>query len=355
MRAPAANQTFDEAIKVTPVDPYRYSAVLRDDWCIGTVPHGGYTTAVLYQLAITHFAYTHPTRYKEAATPISMQLAFLRRTAAGPALLKVQDTKLGARTSTIHVALLQPSEKNKDKKRNTTLTAKSSPSSWDDEDLEIKVAGYITVSPPSAEVGMSAPTKWTLLPAAIPGSGPEGRVDLQALGTSGRDEQWVRLAAPFPLFRRATQHVEFFGPDPALGKPRVVDQWARFRPGGNTQGRWTDEAVAFLADMFPMVLDGFDTAATEGGGEAKDTATQKGPQARYWYPTVTLNIDFKKRLPADGVEWLYSRVQTRSVRNGRMDLDVTVLDAQGEVVALSNQVGLIVDASRNIGERKSKM
>jgi hypothetical protein len=36
MAAPAANQAFEEAIKVTPVNSHRYSAILRDEWCIGT-------------------------------------------------------------------------------------------------------------------------------------------------------------------------------------------------------------------------------------------------------------------------------------------------------------------------------
>ncbi|KAF4210419.1 hypothetical protein CNMCM8980_004078 [Aspergillus fumigatiaffinis] len=357
MAAPAANQAFEEAIKVTPVNSHRYSAILRDEWCIGTVPNGGYTTAVLYRLAITHFAHTHPTRYDTPATPISMQLAFLRRTAVGPAVLEVQDTKLGARTSTIHVALLQPSEKGKKKKEAQTGSAASSD---DEENLEVKVAGYITVSPVTAEVGVSAPSNWTLLPESIRGSGPHGRVNLAALQKTGRDGQWVRLVAPFPKFRRASQQVELYGPDSALGKPPVVDQWARFRPGGNTEARWTNEAVAFLVDMFPMALDGFDSMgkATKEEGttdDAAETESAKGKLAKYWYPTVTLNIDFKKRLPASGVEWLYSRVQTKSVRNGRTDLDVVVLDEQGDVVALSTQVGLVVDASRNIGQRKSKI
>jgi hypothetical protein len=274
-----------------------------------------------------------------------MQLAFLRRTAAGPAVLEVQDTKLGARTSTIHVALLQPSDKGK-KKKNA-----GSASSGDEENLEVKVAGYITVSPETAEVGVSAPSNWTLQPEPIPGSGPNGRVNLARLRETGRDGQWVRLAAPFPKFRRASQQVELYGPDPALGKRPVLDQWTRFRPGGNTEGRWTNEAVAFLVDIFPMALDGFDTMADKAAG----TESVKGKLAKYWYPTVTLNIDFKKRLPASGVEWLYSRVQTRSVRNGRTDEDVVILDEQGEVVALSTQVGLVVDAGRNIGQRKLKM
>lgn len=292
-----------------------------------TVPHGGYSTAVLYRLAITHFAHTHPKRYDAPATPISMQLAFLRRTGAGPAVLSVQDTKLGARTSTIHVTLAQASEKKHG-------------------ELEDKITGYITVSPPTAEEGITAPTAWELYPAMPGGSAAGGRVNLEKLGETGRDGEWVKIEAPFPKFRRAAQQTEIFGPDPKkAGKgPRVVDQWARFRPGGDTEARWTNEAVVYLADMFPMALDGFDTMG-EGGQET----------AKYWYPTVTLNVDLKKRLGSPGPRWLYSRVQTRVVRDGRTDLDVVVMDEEGDVVALSTQVGLVVSASRNVGKRTQRL
>ena len=333
---------FEQAINVQPVSSHRYTVALQDEWCIGTVPHGGYTTAVLYRLALRHFAHTHPKRYKSAATPIAMQLAFLRRTSAGPAVLKVSDSKIGARTSTIHVSLLQA----KDASKSTTAA--------DDEDLEVKITGYITVSPADAEEGISSSTGWELYPTMPGGSKANGGIDFARLASTGRDGAWKSIAAPFPKFRRAAAQIELYGADHdhgtsgAEGKqgPRVVDQWARFRPGGDTTARWSNEAVAYLVDMFPMALDGFDTmsAAAEGSGS----------DAKFWYPTVTLNVDFKKRLPAAGAEWLYSRVQTKVVRDGRTDLDVTVLDEAGEVVALSTQVGLVVSAARNVGKRTMK-
>ncbi|KAI9042222.1 thioesterase family protein [Aspergillus affinis] len=326
--------TWEEAIQVTPLGSHRYAASLQNEWCIGTVPHGGYTTAVLYRLATTHFAHTHASRYDAPATPISMQLQFLRRTSAGPAVLTVHDTKLGARTSTIHVTLSQPREK------------KGTAAEGEDGDLEAKVTGYITVSPTTAEVGLSANTGWSLSPPAAPGSGANGRVDLATLARTGRDGEWTRIAAPFPKFRRATQQVEMYGPDPALGRRPVVDQWAQFRPNGDREARWTNEAAVYLTDMFPMALNGLDAMASE--------AQSAGTQATHWYPTVTLNIDLKKRLPPQGVEWLYSRIHTKVVRDGRTDIDVVILDEQGEVVALGTQVGLVLSASRNVGQR-SKM
>lgn len=50
--------------------------------------------------------------------------------------------------------------------------------------------------------------------------------------------------------------------------------------------------------------------------------------------TVLLNLDIKKQLPNDGVEWLFVRVSTKQIKNGRMDLDIIILDDGGDIVAL---------------------
>jgi hypothetical protein len=68
---------------------------------------------------------------------------------------------------------------------------------------------------------------------------------------------------------------------------------------------------------------------------------------------VLLNLDVKKSLPEGGVEWLFVRVATKQIKNGRMDLEITILDEAGEIVALSHHVALAVPAERNIAKRKT--
>lgn len=203
----------------------------------------------------------------------------------------------------------------------------------------MKVTGYITVSPASVEVGISARTNWELHPAA-----PE--VDLGVLGKTGESGIWKRFRAPFTEFRKASRHLELHYPEDSKiegEKLGVVDQLARFCPGGDSQGRWTNEALVYLVDMFPKALERFDqTASSETPGIA----------GKSWYPTVTLNVDLKKRLPAEGVEWLHSRVINKVMRDGRMDIEVVAMDASGEVVAVATQVGLVMSASRNVGRRQ---
>ncbi|OJJ42985.1 hypothetical protein ASPZODRAFT_75347 [Penicilliopsis zonata CBS 506.65] len=337
--------SFEQAITVTPVGPsplgQRYTAHLQDEWSIGRVPHGGYTAAILYRLATTHFAHMHSTQFPEMPVPISMQISYLRRTRAGEALLTVQDAKIGRRTSTIHVTLSQ-------RKGSDNSDSSSSSSS---SDYETKVAGYITVSPPGAEQGVSALTRWSPSPPVVKGTGPSGEVNLAALAATGSDGVWKRSTPPFSAFRRATQHADLYAPGKESKESKestgsnssshVIDQWARFCPYGILTP-WTDEGVAFLTDIFPTALDGLQSIALNSSAD--------GTGGSFWYPSVTLNVEFKKHLLPGKTQWLYSRVQSKVVCNGRTDIDVTILDEEGDVVALSTQVGLIVSASRNIGK-----
>ncbi|EEH44874.1 uncharacterized protein PADG_01163 [Paracoccidioides brasiliensis Pb18] len=343
----AANR-FEAATAVTPLSSHTYAVNLRLEWCIGTVPHGGYVTSIFHNVAVTHLKHTHPTLHSGAPHPITIHLTFLRRTEAGPATFTVQDTKLGSRTSTLHITLSQLDP---------------------DGAVREEAASYITVSNFDQEEGPTMNTGYELsaLPVRGPGDlaavgGVRGgalTVDLARLARDGRDGDWERFHAAFATMRKASQHAEFYTPRRSgMGKTYsgVVEQWARFKPYGRIE-RWTDASLGYLADMFPMMLETFDRkqwgadgATAPGSAAAAESSSDK--VARYWYPTVLLNIEFKKKLPAEGVEWLYSRVQTKVLRDGRMDLDLVMLDEQGEVVALSNHVALIVDAQRNFDQRK---
>lgn len=296
-------------------------------------------TSVLYKAARTHLLHTHPSLHSGSPDPISLHITFLRRTNIGPATLRVQDTKLGSRTSTLHITLSQQDS---------------------DDNTRDEVAGYITVSNISIEDGPTMRTGYEIVPPPVHG-GTGALVDLDKLARTGADGAWKNYEVAFSSMRRASRHIEFFSPsDPTRVRRGFVEQWVRFKPYGTVE-RWTNDTLGFLIDMFPMMLETFDekpweqqqkeTGKIENGKRGKEE--ELSPRGKFWYPTVLLNVDFKKNLPAEGVEWLYSRVQTKVLRNGRMDLDIVVLDRAGEVVALSNHVALIVSAERNLSARKS--
>ncbi|KAL3455598.1 thioesterase-like superfamily-domain-containing protein [Aspergillus heterothallicus] len=360
MTEPAHSATFEKAIAVTPIDANTYSAFLDPSWCIGLVPHGGYTASVLYRAAATHFAQRAATSIKSKRNrpqePIALQITFQRRTFAGPAILSVQEIKLGARVSTLQVTLLQARDAVAGS--TTHATATSGTAIPDRKDLEVKVLAYVTLSPPEVEEGPAVTGPWELSPAAPLGSLSGGGIDFGALSAEGVDGEWEAGPLPSPTLH-AAKHMRVCSPASTL-RPKtvheramqVVDQWAQFAPGG-MPARWSNEAVVYLADIFPAALDRMGameatrvSRVTDGRDAGEKVGTGEG-LVQFWYPTVTMNIDLKSRLPPQGVEWLHSRVVTRMLRGSRADLEVLILDQQEQLVATSTQVALVVDPARN--------
>ena len=100
---------------------------------------------------------------------------------------------------------------------------------------------------------------------------------------------------------------------------------------------------SFVRDKNP-----YDVKKTNNGRGAA-----AGEVAVFWYPTLLLNLEFKKALPEAGVDWLFVRVDSKQIRNGRMDLEVVILDEAGDIVALSHHVALVMGSERNVAQRKN--
>ncbi|KAI0844406.1 thioesterase-like superfamily-domain-containing protein [Daldinia vernicosa] len=298
--------TFSEATAVEALDSHTYSANFESEWCVGSVPHGGVVTSIFLRVAATHFRTTLAAQNQPHT--ISLHVEFLRRTQEGSATLVVRDVKLGRQTSTIHIALSQEGRE--------------------------EVVGYLTHSNLAAEAGLSLKTLWSLYP-----SPPLRPTSFAALLESGKDASWAEQTdKPHSKFRKVSNRVRTFLPRNGQVAPGLIDQWVRLDSGE----RFTNESLGFVSDHFPSVVYGL-------------WNMEKGnirPPV-FWYPTVVLNLDIKKALPPEGVEWLFSRVRAKCIKNGRMDLEVVIMDETGEVVALSHHVVLIVGAERNMAARRT--
>lgn len=175
-----------EDSKVQATDSHTYIANFPLAWCIGTgitaqlssnptnptnphpVPHGGFVSACFQQVASLHFKTTLSKQNLPHA--LSMHLSYLRRTEVGPATFKVVDAKLGARTSTIHVTLVQGNRE--------------------------EVVAYITHTNMATEEGVTYPTCWALSPRAP-------AVSLKALAEGNDDNFAESMLQPFLEFRKA--------------------------------------------------------------------------------------------------------------------------------------------------------
>ncbi|KAF1971204.1 hypothetical protein BU23DRAFT_556217 [Bimuria novae-zelandiae CBS 107.79] len=289
--------SWKEATAVRKLSASAYECTLQDDWCIGSVPNGGYVTGCVLEVVSAHFA-TALSKQNQPHT-IALHIEFLRRTQAGPATFKVEDVKLGRQTSIVHVRMFQEGRE--------------------------EVIAYVTNSNMDTEEGVSFDTQYKLRPPPPP-------VDLSKLGAN-KDTNWYRQEKmPWAEFRKATSRVNFYLPRNGQIRSNTADEWLCFSDGT----RFTNSSIGFVADMFPLVVEEF-----------RDKS--QGP---FWYPTLLLNLDVKKTLPPEGVEWLAVRVESKKIKNGRIDLDVHVHDDTGDLVALSHHVGLVVDASRNTAARR---
>lgn len=283
------------------------------------VPHGGYVTACFQKVVRAHFDST--LHKQNQPHTITLHLDFLRRTQVGPAIFKVKDVKLGRQTSIVHVTLLQ--------------------------DEREEVVGYITNSNINTEKGPTFPTHFALHPP------PYGADVLQL--AQDRDANWAeRKEMPFASFRKASQHVRFFFPREGQLEQSLRDQWMCFRNGE----KFTNESLGFVADVFPQVIESYRTGGEdpysielERKMSQKDQEAKEKGRAKFWYPTLLLNLDVKKALPEEGVEWLFLRTRTKQIKNGRYDLEVIVMDESGEIVVLSHHVCLVLGTERNMAKR----
>ncbi|KAL5333102.1 thioesterase-like superfamily-domain-containing protein [Aspergillus crustosus] len=359
---------FEDAIRVTSIDSHSYSAIVRPDWCIGPVPLGGYTTSILYRATSVHFKTTHGSRYKSSPPePTTLYISFLNRAVVGPAVIQVQDVKLAGRISTVHLTLSQL----KDEFRSALSASATAESDvaflvQNQDKLEVKQVAYITASPPETETGPSVTGPWGLHPPPPPGSQADGSVDFPALARNSRDGEWSRYV--YPAWASALAQLEIYSHGPpvaaastgatvATRAQRQVDQWVRFKPGGKL-GRWTNEAVILLLDIYPVATDrmaALELSRLSSLGRVRDTSIETLPvEDLFRVPTITMTIDLRTRLPPAGVEWLYTRVTNRMIRGGRGDVDLVAVDQEGELIALCTQTALVVDVARRFGRQPSE-
>jgi hypothetical protein len=325
-------------------DPHTYTIDFDPAWTIGTgkhpllfhsihkhqdtnltkspVPHGGYITTIFLRVATLHFATTLSAQNQPHT--LTLHLDFLRRTQTGPATFHVKDVKLGRQTSVIHITLLQETRE--------------------------EVVGYITHSNLSTETGVSFSTAWK--PSPSPLTADLSKFDADEDANWGERKRW-----PFSDFRKATLNVRSWFPRAGQPADGVIDEWLCLKNGEN----WTNESLGSVVDTFPQVIEtyvlGDDPYSIDNEREKKKKkgGSKEGREGGvgFWYPTVLLNLDVKKALPAEGVRWLFVRLQAKQIKNGRFDLEIVVLDEGGDLVALSHHICFAVSAARNTATRRT--
>lgn len=284
---------------------------------------------------------------------LTAHFEYPNRTAVGPAIVVVEDVKLAGQLSTLHLTLWQG--------------GLLSQAPWITPSVSRRVVlAYTNHTNLETFAGLSLPTGYEVTPAAeLPSPLP----DFERLRATGADDAWEEAKAPPPPgpsssassadFVRSLRNWNFYEPRGGPLTPGTLDMWVRLASGE----RLTQAALPYAVDSFPFNLHTF-LAAPElrqllldpppppqqdaaGAARAEDLRERDRQRAGLWLPTVVMNLEAKKALPEEGVEWLAVRVASKQIRDGRFDIDVLVRDVEGEIVALSHHVAMIVSMERN--------
>ncbi|ROW06241.1 hypothetical protein VPNG_08064 [Cytospora leucostoma] len=328
---------FAEAIKVERLDSHIYRVNLVKDFCIGAVPNGGYTASCILSAGSLHLT------SRNQPDAFTAHFEYPGRTVPGAATITVEDVKLGSQLSTLHLTLWQG--------------GLLSEAPWIDPKVSRRtVLAYATLTDQSAFSGITLETGWEVSPAAAL---PSPLPDFAALTKSkGGDGFWEEQTAPPDVTFRSLHNWRFFLPRGGPLEPGVVDMWVC----RSNRERVTQAGLPYVVDSFPFNLHTYTIspelralleAPRDGSGGAKvEDAHQKHEQrAGLWFPTIVLNLEVKKAIPEEGLEWFAVRVQSKLIKDGKFDTDVMVRDKDGEVVALSQQVGMVVSMERNKAKR----
>lgn len=268
------------------------------------------------------------------------------RSEAGPAVVVIEEVKLGPQLSTLHLTLWQ-----------CGLLA-SAP--WITPSVSRRtILAYTNHTRLDTFTGMTVPTSYEASPAAeLPPIPDFASMKSQAQGV---DDTWEESSPPAPVsaIQRSLGNWRFLVPRGQPMVPGMVDVWM-CRSNGE---RITQSALPYVMDSFPFNLHTFlmdpelrklmEAEAPQRDNKAKHSkdVTEDRGRASLWFPTVVLNLEVKSSLPKEGVEWLAMRLASKQMKDGRFDLDVQLRDVDGELLALSHHVAMIVEIERNTTKR----
>lgn len=204
--------------------------------------------------------------------------------------------------------------------------------------------------------GFSFETGWTLKPAPV-------AADISRLADSeDGDPHWVSCQTPYhpESFRRVQAYLKFFVPCD-LQNVGYREQWIT---PSDPRNSFTDETLPFVAELSLPILDNFYPEVSTGSQTATVAAGLQQRRDReegiervvdaasgaYKAPamiiSLSFNIEIKKPLPSGGVKWLFMRAFAKQIKDGRLSMEVVILDEHLDLVALSQQLCPIIDLKR---------
>lgn len=135
---------------------------------------------------------------------------------------------------------------------------------------------------------------------------------------------------------------------------RVHDMWYSLH---NPKNRITTVKLPLVADLYLRMADNYipksgfsyaaclDRATRSVDGDVRLDELEKATTV-YWTATQSLNLDIVRQLPEEGVEWVLMRAEAKAIQDGRLIVEVTIMDEQMNLIAYGKGVDLLIPAQR---------
>ncbi|KAH8681925.1 thioesterase family protein [Xylariales sp. PMI_506] len=321
-----------EQMALEQITPNTYTASYHPDWTLGPTLHGGCVAAVIHRAATVHLATTLASQNQPDI--LNMHFEFLRGCETAQITVAVEELRLGAGTSTIQLRLSQNDE--------------------------LKVLAIATSINFDKSVGPSVPITWNPNPPLKP------TPDFQRIQAQKPDDHWLPIQ--FRTEKGLGTLIERFSlllPREGFPVDGSCDTWFTWLHGQRMDATY----LTLMTDCVPSMPDTLLHNSTaydirHRHDEAKQFA-EKNPgataelhntlkdvlRAEVINFTVTLNIEFKRRLPKEGVQWIFNRANTRMYDSGRLDIDITICDENMELLCLAHQTNLSLDTKRKFKKK----
>ncbi|KAI1186297.1 thioesterase family protein [Nemania serpens] len=312
------------------IAPDTYAVGWHVDWTLGLTLFGGSVAAMIHHAATTYLATDPALVARNQPDILSLHIEFLRPCNRCNSTITVTPLKLGATTCTIQLQLSQKSQ--------------------------IKAVALANSTNFDKPLGPTAPTAWTLLPP------PKPVPDFQKVVAKQPEQHWLpaHLSGEIIPVTRALIILNPRGGFPVDG---TCDGWYGFKEKGDDDDSMDATYLAMMTDVITSMSDTLlrneglydahaffrkmEVWAEENPGipvEVVNSVAQ-ALQASVYNNTVTLDIEFKRRLP-DRLRWIFTRVATNMLRDGRMDLEITMCNDKMELLCSARQLILVLEAQR---------
>lgn len=192
--------------------------------------------------------------------------------------------------------------------------------------------------------GLSYPTSFTL-------HKPPPSVNFEDL-LSDSDPRWVQFVFPYSQesYLKGGTQLRWFTRADGANDPSIIDFW--FTPLADNE-KFTTEMLGSIADQWGCVSDNFHpegiwtTAYMAAGHKIGDPTWGSDMSKRpVGMSTFSNSLQIMKRLPPEGVRWLYLRGQTKMIQSGRLSSEILVFDHDMDLVVVSQQVNFFAGGRR---------